>query len=57
MYHAQKLISDGQRNVTAISEACGYDDPGYFCKCIRKKFGMTPKQYIESRNSMTIQRD
>lgn len=48
MRHARKMIGDGQRNVTTISEACGYDDPGYFCKCFRKKFGVTPKQYIES---------
>lgn len=48
MRHARKMIGDGQRNVTAISESCGYDDPGYFCKCFRKKFGVTPKQYIES---------
>ena len=51
MWHVQKLIKDGQRNVTVISEACGYDDLGYFCKCFRKKFSMTPKQYIESINS------
>lgn len=51
MRHAQQLIGDGQRNVTAISEACGYDDPGYFCKCFRKKYGMTPRQYIESQNT------
>lgn len=49
MYHAQQLIKNNQRNVTAISEACGYDDPNYFSKCFRKKFGMTPKQYIESQ--------
>lgn len=49
MQHARKLINDGQRSVTVISEACGYDDPGYFCKCFRKKFGMTPKQYIETQ--------
>ena len=51
MNHAQHLISIGQRNVTALSEACGYNDPDYFCKCFRKKFGMTPRQYIERQNS------
>lgn len=49
MRHAQKLIKDDQRNVTAISEACGYEDPNYFGKCFRKKYGITPKQYIESQ--------
>lgn len=51
MRHAMKLINEGQRNVTSISESCGYDDPGYFCKCFRKKYGMTPRQYIESQNT------
>lgn len=48
MNKARALIENGQRNVTAISEACGYVDPGYFGKCFRKKFGMTPRQYIEA---------
>lgn len=47
MARAKKLIAEGQRNVTAIAEACGYEDPGYFGKCFRKSFGMTPRQYIE----------
>ena len=50
MEQARRLISQGQRNVTAIAEACGYDDAGYFCKCFRRKFGMTPRQYIESQS-------
>lgn len=50
MKHARDLISQGQRNVAIISEACGYDDADYFCKCFRRKFGMTPRQYIESQS-------
>lgn len=49
MHHAQQLIKNNQHSVTAISEACGYDDPNYFSKCFRKKFGLSPKQYIESQ--------
>ena len=49
MEQARRLISQGHRSITAISEACGYDDSGYFCKCFRRKFGMTPRQYIESQ--------
>ena len=50
MEQARRLISQGHRSITAISEAGGYDDSGYFCKCFRRKFGMTPRQYIESQS-------
>lgn len=47
MHHAEILIRNGHRNIASIAEMCGYDDPGYFSKCFRKKFGVSPKQYME----------
>ena len=51
MRHAVELIGEGKRNVADISEACGYDDPGYFSKCFRKRYGMTPREYIEAQST------
>ncbi len=44
---AKKLI-DRQENVQLykIAESVGYNDPYYFSKCFKRKFGITPSQYI-----------
>ncbi len=48
MEHAKQLIARGERNVSMLAEACGYEDPSYFSRCFRKHFGVTPRAFIEN---------
>lgn len=45
---AAKLIETGEYNMTQISYQVGINDPRYFSKCFKQKFGMTPTEYKES---------
>lgn len=47
---AAKLITTTDLGITEIAYQVGFSDPGYFGKCFRKKFEMTPKEY---RNQAT----
>jgi two-component system response regulator YesN len=49
MQKAKKLISGNQLKLIDIAEKTGYRDPGYFSKCFKKQFGVTPTVY-ENRN-------
>jgi len=42
---AAKLITATNMGITEIAYQVGFSDPGYFGKCFRKKFGITPKEY------------
>lgn len=43
--HAQQMLSDTQKKVSAIAEQVGYNDYHYFCNIFKKHFDMTPSQY------------
>jgi len=45
---AAKLIETGEYNMTQISYQVGINDPRYFSKCFKQKFGMTPTEYKDS---------
>ncbi|WP_288146350.1 hybrid sensor histidine kinase/response regulator transcription factor, partial [Xylanibacter caecicola] len=51
---AAGLIETTDNNITEIAYSVGFHDAGYFGKCFRKKYGMTPKEYrkekTESKN-------
>ncbi len=32
--------------VTMVSEKVGYSEPGYFSKCFKKYYGVSPKKFI-----------
>jgi two-component system, response regulator YesN len=49
MQKAKKLINGNQIKLIDIAEKTGYRDPGYFSKCFKKQFGVTPTGY-ENRN-------
>lgn len=42
---AAQLIETGEFNMTQISYMVGINDPRYFSKCFKQKFGMTPTEY------------
>lgn len=42
---AAHLIDTTTMGITEIAYQVGFNDPGYFGKCFRKKFEMTPKEY------------
>ena len=44
---AAQLIETGEFNMTQISYMVGINDPRYFSKCFKQRFGMTPTEYRE----------
>ncbi len=42
---ATKLLKKNNLSVSEISYACGFEDPGYFCKVFKRQFGKSPKTY------------
>lgn len=46
---AAQLIETGEFNMTQISYMVGINDPRYFSKCFKQRFGMTPTEYKEKR--------
>lgn len=45
MEAAKHLITEGQYKLSAISEMVGYNDPGYFSKCFKNYYGVSPSEY------------
>lgn len=48
MIRAKEMLDEGYCNVTYVAEKCGYEDAGYFSKCFKKYFGVSPKDYCET---------
>lgn len=46
---AAMLLAQKQFMVSEVMYMVGYSDSSYFSKCFVEKYGMTPKQYMESR--------
>lgn len=47
---AKGLLKSTQYSITEISEIFCYDNPQYFSKTFKKKYGITPTEYKESVN-------
>lgn len=47
---AAGMIETTDNNITEIAYSVGFHDAGYFGKCFRKKYGMTPKEYRREKN-------
>ena len=45
--HAAELLSTTNLNITEVAFRSGFKDPGYFGKCFRKRYGMSPREYIK----------
>lgn len=46
---AEKLLKERSMSVKEISYTCGFNDPNYFSRLFRKKFGVTPSEYVRNR--------
>jgi signal transduction histidine kinase/DNA-binding response OmpR family regulator/ligand-binding sensor domain-containing protein len=46
---AVELIDNSDLSITEIAYRVGFKEPGYFGKCFRKKFNMTPTEYRNER--------
>lgn len=42
---AMQLIESGEYNVSSIAYMTGFNDPKYFSKCFKKKYGVSPSEY------------
>lgn len=47
MGNAQRELLDGAESITVVAYHCGYEDVGYFSKCFKRYFGLSPKKFIE----------
>lgn len=47
---AAELIETGEYSISQISFMVGINDPRYFSKCFKQKYGMTPTEYKEQKN-------
>ena len=47
--HAAQLLQTTNLNITEVAFRSGFKDPGYFGKCFRKRYGMSPREYIKIR--------
>lgn len=45
MKEARRLLEMGTLSVASVAEQVGYTDPGYFTKCFKKYYGVTPSNY------------
>ena len=50
--HAVELLKSSDRSITDVAYCCGFSDVGYFGKCFRKKYGMSPRAFaVKSRGA------
>lgn len=46
--HALELIQDGTFNIALLAQSCGYQSESRFSQRFRKKFGVSPREYIRT---------
>lgn len=47
MKKAAELLKEGDKNVSEVAYAVGFDNPFYFSRCFKAQFGMPPSQYAK----------
>jgi two-component system, response regulator YesN len=45
---SKQFLKEGSLSIQEISFLCGFTDPLYFSKCFKKRFGITPTQFIQN---------
>jgi len=50
---AQEMLSSGKYRVFEVAYAVGYSSSPYFTKCFSKKFGISPKEYIDKNKDLS----
>ena len=46
---ASRLLEQGKLSIGEVAGKTGYADQGYFTKCFRKRYGVSPRDFIENR--------
>ncbi len=47
---AKLLLHTGQFSVSEVAYKVGFSDPGYFSRCFREQFHMSPAEYLKTHN-------
>lgn len=50
MRMASAAISDGEKNVTKIANMVGFEDPLFFSRQFKKRYGLSPRDFIKKSN-------
>lgn len=50
MQAAKQLLDLSNYNISEIASRVGYNDTGYFSKCFKKYYGISPKHYITKKS-------
>ncbi len=45
------MLAEEEMSVGGIASECGFADVGYFCRCFKKNYGLTPTEYAEKHRS------
>lgn len=48
MEYARKLLDDRAHKVNEVSEEVGYSNPSHFIVAFKRKYGITPKKYLQA---------
>lgn len=52
MKKAKELLKETNLSVSEIAEKVGYGEPGYFSRCFRKYYGVTPREFAAQSKNM-----
>lgn len=47
---AKNMLATGNQSVAQVAESCGFGSQAYFCQCMKKFTGMSPKGYFRPVN-------
>lgn len=50
--HAVELLQTTNLNITEVAVRSGFADSSYFGKCFRRRYNMSPREYIHSRQEV-----
>jgi YesN/AraC family two-component response regulator len=45
------MLESGSKNVSEIAYAIGFNNPKYFSTCFKAKYGLSPKEFVNKKNS------
>ncbi|MEM9983786.1 MAG: two-component regulator propeller domain-containing protein [Bacteroidota bacterium] len=51
--HAEKLLLEGNHNISEAAYQVGFGDLKYFRKCFKQEFGLTPSEYLRREGKGT----
>jgi len=57
MKHAVRLLRQKRYSIADVSVLVGFRTQAYFTACFKKQFGITPSEFIESRENLTAAGD